>query len=66
MTEQQVKAYLSRYVLPQKNKSNEDILRTIIFTLGEINWQKAGELILKKHPEVTEEFLNDLVNGRII
>ncbi len=62
MTEQQIKAYISRYVLPQANKSNENILRKIIFSLTEINWQEVEQVIMKEHPELqNEKYFNSLI-----
>jgi len=56
MTEEQVKIYLSKHVLPQHDKGNEAILRNIIFTLAEnIDWEEAKELIYKHHPELKNQ-----------
>lgn len=62
MTEQEIKNYISRYVLPQTNKANENILRKIIFSLVEVNWQEVEQVIMKEHPELQNaEYFNTLI-----
>jgi len=58
MTEDQAKIYISKYVIPQCNKGNEAILRNIIFSLSSVEWIQAGAMIIKEHPELTQEFID--------
>ena len=61
MTEQQVKIYISKYVLPQLSGANENVLRHTIFSLAKINWQEVGEILYKEHPELNNpEYYNSL------
>lgn len=63
MTEQQAKIYISKYIIPQCNKGNESILRSIIFSLSSVEWIQVGAMIIKEHPEITQEFIdNNLVS----
>jgi hypothetical protein len=46
--------YLSIVVLPQKNKSDEYILRKILFNnCNRIDWNNVKQLIEQEHPEMT-------------
>jgi len=63
MTSEQVKIYVSKHILTQYNGADKDILRYLIFSLSEnVNWDEAGQWIIMKHPELTQEFIdNNLV-----
>jgi len=58
MTPDQAKIYVSKYVIPQCNKGNEAILRNIIFSLSSVEWIQAGLMIVKEHPELTQDFID--------
>lgn len=45
--------YISQYILPQKDKSNETILRRILFNnCNVINWDNVKQIIEEQHPEM--------------
>ena len=49
LTEEQVKIYISKYVIPHGNKTNEAILRSIIFSAVK-DWVEVGEIIMEQNP----------------
>jgi hypothetical protein len=55
MNEQEIKEYISKTVLPQEDKSNENILREIIFSCADVDWSKVEGVIKKEHPEINNE-----------
>jgi len=59
MTAEQVKIYMSKYVIPQCNKGNEAILRDLIFSLSDDVFEQAGAIIIHEHPELTQEFIDN-------
>jgi len=58
MTAEQVKIYISKYIIPQLNKGNESILRSLIFSLSDVNWEEVGKVIIHEHPELTQEYID--------
>ena len=63
MTAEQAKIYISKYVIPQCNKGNEAILRELIFSLSNVDWSKAGNIIIHEHPELIQERIDrDLIS----
>jgi len=59
MTTEQVKIYVSKYIIPQFNKGNESILRSLIFSLAEVNWEQVGKLIIHEHPELNQKMIDE-------
>jgi len=61
LTADQAKIYISKYVIPQSDKSNEKILRQIIFTLAELDWLRVAKIIVEQNPELMyEQYVREL------
>ena len=59
MTAEQAKIYISKYIVPQLNKGNEAILRSLIFLLADVDWEQVGKLIIYEHPELNKKDIDD-------
>jgi len=58
MTEQQAKIYVSKYIIPSSHGSNQNILRSLIFSLSSVEWVQVGAMIIHDHPELTQEWID--------
>ena len=59
MTAEQAKIYISKYIVPQLNKGNEVILRSLIFSLSDVDWEQVGKVIIHEHPELNQKDINE-------
>ena len=58
MTPEQAKIYVSKYIIPSGHGSNQNILRSLIFSLSSVEWVHVGAMIIHDHPELTQEFID--------
>ena len=59
MTAEQAKTYISKYIVPQLNKGNEAILRSLIFSLSDVDWEQVGKVIIHEHPELNQKYIDE-------
>jgi len=61
MTAEQAKIYVSKRIIPQVYGSDQGILRELIFSMAkDINWNDVGKRILREHPELKQEDIDQL------